>query len=126
MAPLVRLTAAAALAVLAAGCPGKGPPRPFDPGAPVVVVIRNNNFQDIDVFAFGDGGQRRLGTVVAHTSGTFSLSAAFVGRGSDVRLVAEPVANRSGGVQARVVVLPGQQITWMLESSLTRSFVSVQ
>ncbi|HVE78090.1 MAG TPA: hypothetical protein VNA89_04490 [Gemmatimonadaceae bacterium] len=126
MALIARLTATAAVLALIAGCPRKGPPPRFDPDAPVVVIVRNNNFQDVDVFAFGDGGQRRLGTVVAHTSGTFSLTPSFIGRGNDLRLVAEPVANRSGGVQARVGVLPGQQITWMLESSLTRSYVSVR
>jgi hypothetical protein len=126
MLHLRRLATTAAVLVAAAGCSRKTPPPVYDAAAPVVVVVRNNNFADIDVFAYGEGGTRRLGTVVSHTVGTFPLPISFVGRGRDLRLVAEPLANRGGAIQARVGVAPGQQITWNLESTLTRSYLSVR
>jgi hypothetical protein len=98
----------------------------YDPAAPVSVVVQNNNVQDIDVFAFGDGGRRRLGTVVSHSTATYFLDSGFLGSAGMVQLVAEPVASRGSAIQARVPVQPGQEVRWMLESSLARSYVSVR
>jgi hypothetical protein len=111
--------------VTAGGCSRNQATVAYDPAAPVAVVVRNNNVQDVDVFATSDGARRRLGTVVSHSSQTYFLEAAFVSGGRVVVLLAEPIANRGGRIQARVGVQPGQEIRWNLESSLERSFVSV-
>jgi hypothetical protein len=100
-------------------------PVPYDPSSPVVVVVRNNNVQDVDVYANADGGRRRLGTVVSHSSQTYFLDTGFMGSSKVVTLVAEPIANRGGRIQARVGAQPGQEIRWNLESALERSYVSV-
>jgi hypothetical protein len=117
-----------ALASVAAGsaCSRNQPPAAFDPAAPVVLVVRNNNVQDVDVFATGDGGRRRLGTVVAHTEQTYVLEADFISGTRLLQLVAEPIASRASRIQARVGVQPGQEVRWTLESSLQRSYVSVR
>ena len=107
-------------------CARHGPPAAYEPGEPVSIVIQNNNSQDLDVFAFGDGGRRRLGTIVSHSTQTYFLDSGFIGASRTLQLTAEPIANRSGGVQARIGVQPGQEVRWTLESSLARSFFSVR
>jgi hypothetical protein len=108
------------------GCSRKNLPAAYDPAAPVVLVVRNNNVQDVDVFATADGGRRRLGTVVAHSAQTYILDGGFLGSSRMLQLGAEPIANRSGGVQTRIGVQPGQEVRWTLESALARSFITVR
>jgi hypothetical protein len=122
------LTFLLALASLAApaGCSRNRAPAVYDPAAPVVLVVRNNNVQDVDVFATGDGGRRRLGTVVAHSQQTYFLEPEFISGTRELQLLGEPIANRGSRIQARVGVQPGQEVRWTLESSLERSYVSVR
>jgi hypothetical protein len=112
--------------ITSTACSRGRPPATYDPGSPVAIVVRNNNSQDVDIYAFGDGGRRRLGTLVSHTTETYFLEAGFLGSSRMLRLTAQPIANRSGGAQASVGVQPGQEVRWTLETSLARSYISVQ
>ena len=74
------------------------------------------------------GGQRlRLGTVVTATSKSLMVPASF-GDGGAFRLVADPIGPAAGSTftSERVVVTgTGRRIVWTLESTLTRSTISV-
>ncbi|MEJ2538524.1 MAG: hypothetical protein P8188_00855 [Gemmatimonadota bacterium] len=64
------LTALAAASLLLAGCASRNPP---ETGPPVVVEIRNNNFQDATVYAFREGERQRLGVVIGKTDDAYAL-----------------------------------------------------
>jgi hypothetical protein len=120
------LVAAALLPTLA--CAGRGH---HDPGAveplagPMAVVIENHHYANVRIFVVHDGQTSRLGLVPAVSSATFDLPPTLVGQSGEIRLIAYPVAAFEKLVSEAVVVKPGQQVSWTLESSLARSSLAV-
>jgi hypothetical protein len=90
----------------------------------VGVAVESHNWSDITVYLVSGGMLQRLGMVTALSSGTFEFSSHRLNTSGDVRLRALPVAGRPFTSES-ILVQPGQVITWVLESDLNRSSVSV-
>ena len=114
----------AGLTAAGLGC-FRRPPAEYDPAAPIFLVVRNNSRQDVTVQAIAEGGRRQLGNVVASTTQSYTLTAAFLGGSRELNLVAEAIGSRDAA-RTRVSALPGQEVVWTLEPALSRSYITVR
>jgi len=106
----------AALLVIAGGCSASAgsAPRPAEPDA--VVVVENQAWVDVDVFVVYGGTRSRLGMVTGNSERRFTLRPAVVGRGRDVRFLADPVGSERTAESFEIYVAPGQEVRLTIPS----------
>ena len=100
--------------IVAAAC-ATGGSRGVDPDAPPIVLeVRNNNFQDATIFFARDGERQRLGIVTGKTDQTFAIP-----WGPNMILILE--ANFIGGgycSTGEIQMEPGQRFVLQLQPDL--------
>jgi hypothetical protein len=120
-----RLTLAIVLAAVGLACHGTPQPRPTGPAADVALTVVNHNWQDVTILIVHDGVTERVGLAVSASTADFMLPwRYFVSRGT-VYLIADPVGDPSQYNSDNLLVQPGQQIVWTLETDLYRSSIGV-
>lgn len=92
----------------------------------VAVQVHNENTSDMDVYAMSGGQFVRLGTVTAMSSDTLSLPATAVQRGSDLRLLADPIGGFGAYLSDPVLVSTGDVIVMRIGTDLAQSSVITQ
>ena len=92
---------------------------------PVKVIVDNKHWQDVTLYVIHDGARSRVGMVTATTIATFTMPPPLIGQTGLIRLIADPIGSRGGISTETIVVKPGQEVQWTLESQLQRSVVSV-
>jgi hypothetical protein len=101
---------------------------PFDQADPqahsVGVVVKNNNFYDMDVYAVGDGVASRIGSVSGLSSARFSVDESFFSA-SDVRIVATPIGGNGRASTGPLNVRPGETIYFNVNTNLRTSTMSI-
>lgn len=90
----------------------------------VVVEVESHNWSDITVYLVSSGLPQRLGMVSALGEASFDFPPHRLNSSTGVRLRALPVAGQPFTSET-ILVMPGQVITWILESNLDASFYSV-
>ena len=139
LAPRLRRTALLCCAALTVGaltaCPHRsratGPEAEDESAAMpvpefVYVAVDNHNWGDVIVWLINSAGQGiRLGTVTAASSTTLRFPGRYIAGSQAVRLQARAIGGRTTVYSERFTVIPGQQVTWTLESSLARSSLAV-
>ncbi len=116
-----------ALLTLASACarhPQTDDDEPLQPGDPVAVHVRNENFLDMNVFAFLGGVSRRLGTVTGNGSSDFSIDWAQVA-GQSITLRAIPIGGNGTATTGSLSVSPGQMIEFTIAPVLRQSNATV-
>lgn len=102
---------------------------PYDVGEAqpgnIGLVVRNNNFNDVDVYAVSSGLPSRIGTVTGNSSATFSLNPSLVSP-TDFRIVATPIGGNGRASTGTVIVSPGQTIEFTIGPVLSQSTVSIR
>lgn len=98
--------------------------------SPTFLAVDNNNWQNVTIFVQHDGLVSRLGMVTTARRAVFRIEQ-FIGAMGELRVIAEPTAGgRSNFVPSmrseRIVVRPGQTISFTLESDLARSSFDVR
>jgi hypothetical protein len=115
-----------ALAVAIGGCarPKAGDDLNLDASSTLNVV--NHHWSDVDVYVVRDGQRQRVGTVTAAAEENFELSPSITKGGGTLQLQAHAVGS-SGGISSEPIsVRPGgMQITWTLESNLSRATLAI-
>jgi hypothetical protein len=124
---LVALALSIALASFAStACRSAGP---YDPdrqqSGAVMLVVRNDNFSDVDVYAIADGLATRVGTVTGNTTARFALSPTMVAA-SDLRIVATPIGGNGRASSGPLLVSPGQTIQFNIAPALRQSSAVVR
>ncbi len=92
---------------------------------PVKVVVDNKHWQDVTVYVVHDGERSRVGVATATTIATFTLAPHQLGQTGLIRLIADPIGSRTMLSTENIVVKPGQEVQWTLESQLQRSVIAV-
>lgn len=91
---------------------------------PVQVKVRNNNEDNVNVYALVDGTYRRVAAVPAMETREVELPAgANVAHG--VRLLVDPVGSSNAFFTNRIIVSPGQMIDLRVANTLRGSTWSV-
>ena len=116
---------AAALLVFSAGCTSTSRLSPPS-DAVTTVIVRNNNFNDMNVYIISIGGARtRLGFAPGETTTSLVLPASATSSGS-VRIVADPVGGTVVARSGELSVNPGDTIDFTIEQNVALSMATVR
>ncbi len=116
------------LAAGAVACSTAGPQRPANALAgelDATVVVTNNNWSDMTVYAQRNGVSVRLGTVTSMTTQRFSLPAPLIGGTGELHFLADPIGSTQVFRSPAVMVGRGQHVEFMLQNNLALSSLSV-
>jgi hypothetical protein len=101
-----------ALLALAPACAGRGAPR--EAGPPTVLLVRNDNYLDHNIYLL-EGGQRiRLGTARGLTTSRFRIPSRYIFGVSVLQFLADPIGGTIAPVSERLNVSPGDEITLVI------------
>ncbi len=118
-----------AIAMIAAGSTGcrSGSPYEAETQQPhtVGLVVKNDNYTEMDVYAVSDGLPTRIGTVTGLTTRSFWINDSYVG-GTDFRVVATPVGGNGRASTGPILAATGQTIYFNINSMLRASTVSIR
>ena len=90
----------------------------------VGLVVKNDNYSDMDVYAVGDGLATRVGTVPGLLSRTFSIHESYF-KGTDVRIVATPIGGNGRASTGPITASVGDTIYFNINPTLRASTVSI-
>ena len=91
---------------------------------PIPILVRNENFLDMNVYASAGGMQRRLGMVPGNSSGSFTIPWNF-GTGQGIVITAVPIGGRGSASSGALNVGIGQMIDFLVASQLRQSVARV-
>ncbi len=94
------------------------------PEGAIGVLVRNDNFLDVDVYAVANGMPTRLGTVTGNSRHMFAIDPSFATR--DLSIIATPIGGAGRASSGNVLVSEGQTIEFTVGSSLNNSTVTVR
>lgn len=100
-----------------AGCVRAGTAARNDDARSAQVVVENNNFADVNVYAIHSGQRIRLGTVTGNTTRTFAVPRTLVGSGVLVRFLADFIGSSRAPVSEEVVIWPGDSVGLMIPAA---------
>ena len=86
------------------------------PETPIAIVVQNDNYLDVDVFASAEGTMRRLGTVVGESKESFSLDPRYTNQ--TVRIIARPIGGFGSASSGALLVEPGDTVQMTVPSLL--------
>lgn len=91
----------------------------------VMLVVENQNFYDVDIYALSSGLPTRIGTVSgANGRARFALNPTITGA-SDFRLVATPIGGNGRAGSGPLMVSPGKTVIFTITPSLSQSHAEV-
>jgi hypothetical protein len=111
-----------ASATLAGGCasmtgdPGTVPDAPRS-----IVVVENNKWEDVNVFAVREGRKARLGMVTSMTSREFTLPSWMLIGAGDVRLLIDPIGSSTTHLTAPITLVGGERVDLRVENMMALS-----
>ncbi|MEO8621028.1 MAG: hypothetical protein ABI625_08175 [bacterium] len=90
----------------------------------VGLVVRNDNFYDVDVYAIADVLATRIGSVNGNATQRFELSPSLSGA-ADLRIVATPIGGNGRASSGQLFVSRGQTIFFTVAAQLRQSSATV-
>jgi hypothetical protein len=124
-ARLAALALASCLVSAAPACRSAGPYDVSQQANTATLVVQNQNFNDVDVYAVAGGLATRIGTVTGNSTGRFGLSEALY-TAPDFRIVATPIGGNGRASTGPLVVSPGQTIEFTVAPVLRMSSVMLR
>jgi hypothetical protein len=113
------------LAIGACGGHPKASSTPEQPYAASTLRVENHHWLDVNIFVVREGQRNRLGLVTAASTKSFTLPRALVGAQGEIRLIADPIGASTSISTDLIVLKPGTQVVWTLESNLNRSTLAI-
>jgi hypothetical protein len=123
-----RVTLALTAALVLTSMPACRSANPYAAGTQqngVDLVVRNDNFADMDLYAVADGLPTRIGTVTGNSTQRFELSESMY-RSTDLRIVGTPIGGNGRASSGPIQVGAGQTIYFSIAPVLRQSSVSVR
>ena len=107
---LKSLAIAALIAAAACARPSNEPnsANSVSPTTPVAIVVQNDNYLDMDIFASSNGMTRRLGTVMGTSKETFTIDPMYTI--PNVRITARPIGGFGAASSGSLSVEPGDTV----------------
>lgn len=109
------VTAGIALGV-SAGCTHCGPRTVSGPPEATYVVVDNQGFQDMNIYAISQGQRVRLGTAIGTRETRFKLPPYLVTMLTPLRFLADPIGGNRLPVSQEITVSPGDNIKLTIPS----------
>ena len=115
-----------AIVVTLGGCSRARPGEELNLDASSTLNVVNHHWGDVDVFVVRDGQRQRVGTVTAAGEENFELNPSLTKGSGTLQLQAHAVGSSGGISSEQINVRPGgMQITWTLESNLSRATLAI-
>ena len=92
----------------------------------VTLVVENDHFLDVTVFAVGTGADLRLGEVTGKTHGTFTIDPQRVSMASGLRFRVDPIGSNRNYLSPAVFPDGAITVTLTVASELELSHVTVR
>jgi hypothetical protein len=124
-ARLAALALASCLVSVASACRSAGPYDVSQQANTATLVVQNQNFNDVDVYAVAGGLATRIGTVTGNSTARFGLSEALY-TAPDFRIVATPIGGNGRASTGPLIVSPGQTIEFTVAPVLRMSSVMLR
>ncbi|MCZ6918313.1 MAG: hypothetical protein O7I93_16180 [Gemmatimonadetes bacterium] len=90
----------------------------------VTVTVVNRNWNAMRVYAVIEGVSHRLGTVSGLSEQRVRLRPAWVGSAAEIEIVAVPIGRRGATITQRMLIFPGDELVYRIESNLGLSNLS--
>lgn len=104
-----------ALLAVVPACAGRGAVQ--ETGPATVLLVRNDNYLDHNIYLI-EGGQRiRLGTARGLTTSRFRIPSRYVFGVSVLQFLADPIGGTVSPVSERLNITPGDEITLVIRGS---------
>lgn len=123
---LVLLVAALAGPMVVTGCRSSNA-YDIDAAEPdhATLVVKNDNFLDVDVYAVSSGLATRVGSVSGLTTKQFALASTLY-TASDFRIVATPIGGNGRASTGALMVHGGQTVEFTIGTRLASSHASIR
>lgn len=93
--------------------------------SPATLYVDNHNYQDVDIQVLHRGLKSHLGNVNASAATTIVLPKSLLSDLGEVQLIAHAIGTPYTITTAVIVLKPGTEVRWTLETDLNRSSISV-
>lgn len=97
---------------------------PYEP-EPTTVVVENNNWHDMRVFAVTGGIRHRLGTVTSMNTRRYRVPQHLTAHGRGLQILVDPIGGQESFLSHRVQVYDGGQINLSVQNHLAISSIAV-
>lgn len=91
------------------------------PPAPVTLVVENQNWADMRVYAVKSGTRHRLGAVTSLTRVSFELPRHLTADIGEMRFLAVPIGGSTSVLSYGIYLSPGDEVLWALQTHLALS-----
>jgi hypothetical protein len=112
------------VSAISPACRSAGPYDVAQQSNTATLIVQNQNFNDVDVYALAGGLATRIGTVTGNSAGRFGLSEALY-NSPDFRIVATPIGGNGRASTGPISVSPGQTVEFTVAPVLRMSSVMV-
>lgn len=119
------LAIAVSLGIFGSGCRSTNAYEVGREADAVGLVVQNDNFADMDIYAVASGLATRVGTVTGGRTERFDLSAS-VYNASDLRIVGTPIGGNGRASTGPIVVNRGSTIYFTIAPMMSASSVSIR
>lgn len=121
----MRLIVIAAVAVASSACTHHHAPNESPASGPATLRVDNHNWQNVDIQVVHRGIQSHLGSVNASAVTEIVFPKYLLSDLGEVQLIAHAVGTPYT-IRTQVIVLkPGTEVRWTLETDLSRSTIAV-
>lgn len=97
---------------------------PYEPEA-ASVVVENNNWQDVRVFAVVGGMRHRLGTVTSMNTRRYRIPQHMTAHARQLRILVDPIGGQATFLSPSVQVYAGQEVSLSVQNHLPISSIAV-
>jgi hypothetical protein len=87
--------------------------------------VENHHYGDVDIFVIHNGSRLRVGSVTATSDQTFTLNSRIIGTVGTLQILAHGIGESGNLVSESFAIRPGMQITWTLDSNLSRATLAI-
>jgi hypothetical protein len=114
-------------ALLSSACATHRPSNPLVSARSVApkVVVRNDNWLDVVIYAVHGSSRFRVGTVGGSSTTTFRLTGEAANGATPLQILADPIGSRSTYVTDPVTLSPGQRLELQLGSPISISTYAI-
>lgn len=120
-----RLLVMVAAAVVSTACWHHRPSPDSAPDFAATLHVDNNNYQDVDIQVIHRGLRSHLGSVNAAAATDIVFPKNLLSDLGEVQLIAHAIGTPYTITTAVIVLKPGTEVRWTLETDLSRSSVTV-
>ena len=92
-------------------CAGRTQDTGAGPASPAMVVVENQGFADMVIYAISGGQRVRLGMATGHSTKTFTVPRYLTAGAGPIRFLADPIGGNRTPVSEEMSVRPGDLVT---------------